>query len=92
MVEQAAPDATSSLKWGMPWFTVNGKMMCALGGHRAHVNLILMGSPADFDDPAGLLLGEGKAGRHLRLDSLDELPRATVRRWLRVAAQRARKP
>jgi Domain of unknown function (DU1801) len=41
LVAQAAPDATSSLKWGMPFFSVGGHMLCAFGGHKSHVNLIL---------------------------------------------------
>jgi hypothetical protein len=90
LVEAAAPDATSSIKWGMPFFTLDGAMMCALGGHKTHVNLILSGPPEAFDDPNGRLDGTAKIGRHLKLRSVDEIPRADVRRWLRVAAEIAR--
>ena len=91
LVDEAAPDATSSLKWGMPFYTVGGETMCALAGFKAHVNLILAGPPGTFADPDGLLEGDGKTGRHLKLRALDELPRAAVRGWLRTAAARARK-
>jgi hypothetical protein len=91
LVEEAAPDAESSLKWGMPFFTVGGAMMCALGGHKSHVNLILSGPPGAYADPEGRLSGEGKTGRHLKLTTLDELPRDAVRGWLRTAADLARK-
>jgi len=90
LIEEAAPDAVSSLKWGMPVFTVGGTMMCAIGAHKAHVNLILAGPPGTYADPEGRLEGEGKTGRHLKLRSLAELPREAVRRWLRVAVQVAR--
>jgi hypothetical protein len=90
IVEDAAPDATSALKWGMPVYTIGGVMTCALGAHKAHVNLILAGPPGTFDDPEGRLTGSGKTGRHLKLTSLDELPRAAVRRWVRQAAAVAR--
>jgi hypothetical protein len=90
LIAEAAPDATSSIKWGMPSFAVNGTMMCALGAHRAHVNLILSGPPGAFVDPERRLAGEGKTGRHLKLTSLDELPRAAVLGWLRTAARLAR--
>lgn len=90
LVEDVAPDAVSSLKWGMPCFTVNGRMMCSLGGHKAHVNLVLMGPAAAFGDPDGRLSGAGANGRHLKLTSLDGLPRTAVRRWLRVASKLAR--
>lgn len=91
MVEKAAPDADSSLKWGMPFFSVGGAMMCALGGHKSHVNLILSGPPGAFADPEGRLSGSAKTGRHLKLTALDELPRNAVRGWLRTAAGIARK-
>ncbi len=91
LVEEAAPDATSAIKWGMPFYTVGGNMMCALAGFKAHVNLILSGPPDTFADPEGRLEGDAKTGRHLKLRSLDELPRASIRRWLRAAASLARK-
>ena len=91
MVDEAAPDAQSSIKWGMPFYSIAGAMMCALGAHKSHVNLILSGPAGAFKDPDGLLSGEGKTGRHLKLTSLAELPRAKVRVWLRTAAELARK-
>jgi hypothetical protein len=90
MIEQAAPEAESSIKWGMPFFTIGGTMMCALGAHRSHVNLILSGPPSAFADPGGRLSGEAKGGRRLKLTGLDALPRAEVRGWLRTAAELAR--
>lgn len=90
LVEEAAPEAESSIKWGMPFYTINGTMMCALGGHKDHVNLVLAGSPDAYADPQGRLSGEGKTGRHLKLTSLEDLPRESVRKWLRAAAALAR--
>jgi hypothetical protein len=90
LVTEAAPDASSSIKWGMPFYKIGDNMMCALAGFKAHVNLILPGAPGTFADPDGILEGEGKTGQHLKLRSLDDLPRATVLAWLRVAAGRAR--
>jgi hypothetical protein len=90
LVEDVAPDANASIKWGMPFYTVGGNMMCALGGHRSHVNLILAGPPGTFDDPEGRLQGEGKTGRRLTLRSIDELPRDSVRRWVKSALRVAR--
>lgn len=90
MIEEAAPDATASIKWGMPFFSVGGAMMVAMGSHKAHVNLILPGAPGTYADPDGRLEGEGKTGQHLKLRTLDDLPRAAVRGWLRQAAALAR--
>ncbi len=85
LIEETAPEATASLKWGMPHWSLGGKMLCAVGAHEAHVNLIL---PGTYDDPDGLLEGEGKTGKHLRLESIDELPEKQVRAWLKTAATR----
>ncbi len=91
LVEKAAPDAKASLKWGMPFYTIDGAMFCALGGHKSHVNLILAGPPGAFADPEKRLSGGGKTGRHLKLTSIDELPRDAVRGWLGTAAKLAKK-
>jgi hypothetical protein len=90
MVDEAAPEATSSIKWGMPFYTLDNQMMCALAGFKTHVNLILAGPPGTYADPDGLLEGDGKTGRHLKVRALDQLPRAAVRGWLRTAAALAR--
>ena len=90
LVQEAAPDAASSLKWGMPFFMIGDAMMCALGGHKSHVNLILSGPPGTYADPEGRLSGDGKTGRHLKLTAADQIPRDAVRGWLKTAAKRAR--
>ncbi|HEY5946725.1 MAG TPA: DUF1801 domain-containing protein [Kofleriaceae bacterium] len=90
IIESTVPDAESSIKWGNPFFTLDGKMMVALSAHKSHVNLILAGPPNAFADPHGRLTGAGKTGRHLKLTSLDELPRGEVRGWVKTAAKIAR--
>jgi hypothetical protein len=89
-VAKAAPSATASLKWGMPFYSVGDNMLCALASFKSHVNLILPGPPGTYADPDGLLEGDGKTGKHLKVRSLDELPKSRVRDWLRTAAQRAK--
>ena len=89
-VERAAPAAVGAIKWGMPFFTLDGEMMCALAAHKAHVNLILAGPSGTYADPEGRLEGDGKTGKHLKLRALAELPRAAVRAWLKTAAATAR--
>jgi hypothetical protein len=89
-VDEAAPDATSSIKWGMPFYSINDNILCAIGGHKAHINLILSGPPGTYPDPTHLLLGDGKTGKHLKLTTLGDLPHDQVRRWLSIAATRAR--
>ena len=92
MVEETVPGVTSSLKWGNAVFCHPGSsaMMVAMTSHKAHVNLIFVGPPEGFDDPKGLLTGSGVGGRHLKLTSIDDLPRADVKRWLKASAAYAR--
>jgi hypothetical protein len=90
LVAEAAPDATASLRWGIPWFAVGGETFCAVAGFRSHANLILPGPPGTFADPGGLLEGEGKTGTHLKVRDLAELPRTAIRGWLRAAVRAAR--
>ena len=90
LIEEAIPTATSSIKWGNPFYEIDGAMFCAIGGHKAHVNLLLWGPPDSFVDPDGRLTGAGKTGRHLKLTSVAELPRAAVKRWVKTAAANAR--
>jgi len=90
LIAEAAPTATGAIKWGMPFYSVGGNMMCALAAFKAHVNLILPGPPETCADPGGLLEGDGKTGKHLKLRALAELPRPAVRGWLKTAAARAK--
>lgn len=90
MIDAQLPDASSSIKWGMPFYTLCGTPVCALAAFKAHVNLILAGPEGTFADPEGLLEGDGKTGRHLKLRAPADIPRPAVRRWLEAAATRAR--
>jgi hypothetical protein len=90
MIAEAAPEATAATKWGMPFYSVGANTLCALAAFKAHINLILPGPPGTYADPDGLLEGDGKTGKHLKLRPTDALPRAAVRGWLRTAAARAR--
>ncbi len=91
LIDEAAPHAHASLKWGQPFYALNGAMMCALGAHQAHVNLILVGAPDAFVDPEGRLSGSGSGSRHLKLTSMDDFPRERIRQWLAVSAAYASK-
>jgi hypothetical protein len=91
LVLEAAPAAEGTLKWGMPFFTLDGETVCAFGAFKSHDNLILPGPPGTYDDPDGRLEGEGKTGKHLKLRSVGELPRDSIRGWLRTSVVRAKR-
>jgi hypothetical protein len=91
LVAEAAPEVTSAIKWGMPFYTLGGETVCALAAFKAHVNLILPGPPGTYPDPDGLLEGDGKTGKHLKLRPGVDFPRAAIRGWLQISAKRARR-
>src|SRR5262245_12636871 len=88
MIEEAAPEARASLKWGQPSFTIGERTVASIGMHKAHVNLILWGPLGTYADPKGLLSGASKMGAHLRLTAVSDIPRTAVRGWLRTAVKR----
>jgi hypothetical protein len=90
LIDEVAPEAESAIKWGMPFYTLDGATLCALGAHNAHVNLILSGPPGTFDDPHGKLVGDGKTGKHLKLTHADQIVPREVRAWLKQAIAHAR--
>ncbi len=65
-------------------------MICALTAHKAHVNLILAGPADAFADPEHRLTGTSASGRHLKLTDVSQIPRESVREWLRTAVELAR--
>lgn len=91
IIDEVAPDATSSIKWGQPFYAIGGAMTCAVTAHKAHVNLVLSGPTDAFADPDHRLIGEGKSGRHLKLTQIEDLPVDQVRGWVQTAAELARK-
>ncbi len=90
VVEKTVPDAESGLKWGKPCYMIKGNIVCMVANHKAHVNLIFSGPEGTFDDPEGLLQGDGKTGRHLKLTEVKDIPERHVVRWLEASAKLAR--
>lgn len=63
-----------------------------IGPAKAHVSLVFYAG-RELADPAGLLEGSGKAGRHLKVRSKEELSSPPVRALLKAAfARRAARP
>lgn len=96
VVRAAAPDAEETIKWGMPHFTVGGRILAALGGFKAHAVFVL---PKAKGEAGG---AEEKAmGQFGRLKSIADLPpedklkaiiRAAVQDLKKGSVPRAKKP
>ena len=71
VVNEAAPEAASSIKWSQPVFEQNGPI-CYIRAFKSHVNFGFWRG-ADLPDPEGLLQGDGEKMRHIKLSSADDV-------------------
>lgn len=86
VVMRAVPDATASIKWGVPVYEKNGKTVCALAAFKEHVGLNLFAPPGVLVDPGKKLEGGGKTSRMLKVRSVGDIDSATILRWLKATA------
>src|SRR5271154_3811741 len=92
IVLEEAPDANESVYQVYTvaiWFGFSGKMkdmFCYIATNARHINL---GFPrgSTLPDPNKVLEGDGKAMRHIKLRSLQDVERPLVRRYIRAAIE-----
>lgn len=87
LVHDACPEAEETMKWSMPSFLYNGKILCGMAAFKAHCTF------GFWHKEMAKILGEDGAGADEamgsfgRITSLVDLPSdATMRRYLRKAA------
>ncbi len=85
IINQAAPKAEESIKWGSPWWTQNGYLCCVYTAGD-HVNFGLSRG-AELTDKDGLLEGTGKGMRHVKIRSLDEIHKKALTTLIRQAVK-----
>lgn len=89
LVLKSVPDATVSIKWGVPFYAKNGKSICALASFKEHVGINFFAPPDALEDPQKRLEGSGKSNRMLKVRSEKDIDRAAIRRWLKAAVAAA---
>jgi hypothetical protein len=91
MIHEAYPNVKSSIKWSQPvWESAEGPMIY-LRSSSKHLTLGFWRG-AEFDDPTGVLEGEGDRMKHLKFKSLEEIDPELVSGFLKQAiAQNAKK-
>ncbi len=80
--------------WKVILCSVDGTMkqgVCAVSPQRQYVNLIFYRG-ADIDDPDGLLSGDGKKVRHIKITDADQMRRPDIRHLIKAAAGLAESP
>ena len=83
-----AERATSGLKWGVPFWTLDGKQLCDLVALKHEVALGIFAPPEAFDDPQGQLQGKSDEYRVLKVKHEDDIDAASVKRWLEGRGRR----
>lgn len=85
LVLECHPDAEETRKWNQPTHVVDGENRFYLAHYAEHVNLGFH-EGASVDDPEGLLSGTGKAMRHVKLTSPEDLDDPALRALVERAA------
>ena len=86
-VHAAGPGAEETVKWGMPFFTVDGRILCYMAAFKAHVGFGFWRGLNKAVLGASARPGEGM-GALGRIESLSDLPSdAKLRGWVRNAAK-----
>ena len=85
VVDAAAPDAESSIKWAQPVWAANGPFAYVKAFGRS-VNFGFWRG-AELDDPGGLLEGDGDRMKHLTLREGDTIPTDALAGLVRQAVE-----
>ena len=85
LVAKGVPDATPTIKWGVPVYQLNGRNLCALAAFKDHVAINFFVAPGVLADPGKKLEG-GKTNRMLKVRAAGDIDAAGITRWLKAAA------
>jgi hypothetical protein len=84
LVNKGVPDADVSIKWGVPFYQMNGRNICALASFKDHVGINFFAPPSAFVDPGKKLEGSGKGNRMLKVRTAADVDSASILRWLKA--------
>jgi hypothetical protein len=84
LVNKGVPDADVSIKWGVPFYQMKGKNICALASFKDYVAINFFAPPSAFVDPGKKLEGSGKGNRTLKVHSANDIDSASILRWLKA--------
>ena len=89
LIEATVPKAESGIKWGVPFYTLDGKILCNLVALKNEVAMGIYAPPEAFVDPKGQLSGKSNEYRVLKVKNEGEIDAASVKRWLKAAVAAA---
>jgi hypothetical protein len=85
LVRKGLPGAEVSIKWGVPFYVLNGRPICALASFKEHVAINIFAPPDLFIDPGKKLEGSGKTSRMLKVRTAADIDKSGIARWLKAA-------
>ncbi|MFM1815872.1 MAG: hypothetical protein RLZ98_2567 [Pseudomonadota bacterium] len=85
-VQEAVPELSECIKWGMPVYEIDGRMVCSIRCTKSYAALQLLIEDVVLDDPGGLLDGTGRTMRHVKIRELADARRPELAMWLRKIA------
>jgi hypothetical protein len=87
LVKKALPGASESIKWGVPYYALDGVGVASIADYSKHVNLYLM-QGAQLS--SNLLKGTGKGMRHVTIEvTATDVDETEILRLLREAGKLA---
>jgi hypothetical protein len=89
LVNKGVPGADVSIKWGVPFYQLNGKNVCSLAAFKEHVGINFFASPTVLVDPNKKLEGGGKTMRMLKVRTASDIDSASILRWLKATVAAA---
>jgi hypothetical protein len=83
LMRECAPDATEMISYGIP--TWKGRKMLAVISPTQKDITFSFSRGAEFADPHGLLRGEGKVSKHVKIKDVEHMPTDALRDYIRQA-------
>jgi 3-methyladenine DNA glycosylase AlkD len=84
LILKAIPNAEPKIKWGSPWYELNGENIAYLAGVAKRINL---GFPRGAELESELLEGTGKGMRHIKVANVEEIKPKSFTALLKSAAK-----
>jgi len=88
LMRETAPQAREMISYGIPMFKAH-KHIVVISPTKEDITFSFTHG-TEFEDKYGLLRGEGKVSRHIKIKSLDSISKAALRYYIRQALKRDR--
>jgi hypothetical protein len=90
LVHQVCSEITEEIKWGVPVFLLNGKMVLAMSSFKAHTKYNFIANGAKIGDPKGLFNNglESKKSRGIDLKEGETLDQDALKALIQQAIEK----